>query len=113
MLPPGSFSLATFWFDIHERSEKEPFKPPHQPPNPSGRRRRQVPSTEPHPHQYAFFASLLAGPLLVPSAATARATVAAAVYAVSICGLFGVSALYHRITWTPQVRRRLRHSTTR
>ena len=28
MLPPGSFSLATFWFDIHERSEKEPFKPP-------------------------------------------------------------------------------------
>jgi len=20
--------LATFWFDIHERSEKEPFKPP-------------------------------------------------------------------------------------
>lgn len=64
-------------------------------------------------HQYAFFASLLAGPLLVLSAATARATVAAAVYAVAICGLFGVSALYHRITWTPQVRRRLRHSTTR
>src|SRR5206468_3528670 len=53
MLPPGSFSLTTFWFQIHERSEKEPFKsphqPPNQPPNPPERRRRQVPSTEPHP----------------------------------------------------------------
>ncbi len=59
-------------------------------------------------HQYAFFASLLAGALLVLVAATVKATVAAAVYAVSVSGLFGVSALYHRVTWAPRPRRLLR-----
>jgi len=60
-------------------------------------------------HQWAFFASLVAGTILVVSAPTPTAAVAAAVYAASVCALFGVSALYHRITWTPPVRRRLRH----
>jgi hemolysin III len=35
-------------------------------------------------------------------------SVAAAVYAASVSALFGTSALYHRITWTPPARRRLR-----
>ena len=52
-------------------------------------------------HQYAFFASLASGTLLVLLAATTRAAVAAAVYAASVSALFGVSALYHRVTWTP------------
>ena len=50
-------------------------------------------------HQWAFFVSLLTGGALVLSAPTAEATVAAAVYAASVAGLFGASALYHRVNW--------------
>jgi hemolysin III len=59
-------------------------------------------------HQYAFFVSLASGTLLVVLATTTRASVAAAVYAASVSALFGVSALYHRITWTSRARRRMR-----
>jgi hemolysin III len=59
-------------------------------------------------HQYAFFVSLASGTLLVLLATTTRATVAAAIYAASVSALFGVSALYHRVTWAPQARRRMR-----
>jgi hemolysin III len=59
-------------------------------------------------HQYAFFVSLGSGTLLVLLAPTTRATVAVAVYAVSVSALFGVSALYHRVTWTGPARRRMR-----
>src|SRR5581483_10027112 len=64
-------------------------------------------------HQYAFFASLITGALLVFVAPTRKATSAAAIYALSVSGLFGASALYHRITWKPTARRwmrRLDHS---
>jgi hemolysin III len=59
-------------------------------------------------HQYAFFVSLASGTVLVLLAATTRASVAAAIYAVSVSALFGVSALYHRVTWTTPARRRMR-----
>jgi hemolysin III len=59
-------------------------------------------------HQYAFFASVGSGTLLVLLAATSRASVAAAIYAASVSALFGVSALYHRVTWTAPARRRMR-----
>jgi hemolysin III len=59
-------------------------------------------------HQYAFFASLASGTMLVLLAATTTASVAAAIYAASVSALFGVSALYHRRTWTPVARRRMR-----
>jgi hemolysin III len=59
-------------------------------------------------HQYAFFASLASGTLLVLLAATTKAAVAVAIYAASTSALFGVSALYHRVTWTPPARRRMR-----
>jgi hemolysin III len=59
-------------------------------------------------HQYAFFVSLVSGTLLVLLTAATRAAVAAAIYAASVSSLFGVSALYHRVTWTPLARRRLR-----
>jgi hemolysin III len=49
-------------------------------------------------HQYAFFVSLVGGVLLVLLATTTRASVAAVIYAASVSALFGVSALYHRIT---------------
>jgi hemolysin III len=59
-------------------------------------------------HQYAFFVSLGTGTLLLLLAATTRASVAAAIYAASVSALFGTSALYHRVTWTPPARRRMR-----
>jgi hemolysin III len=65
-------------------------------------------------HEYAFYLSLLAGTLLVATAmGTIRTLVAAAVFAVSVSALLGVSALYHRINWRPTPRkwlRRLDHS---
>ena len=59
-------------------------------------------------HQYAFFVSLASGTLLVLLAATTKASLAAAIYAASVSALFGVSALYHRVTWTTPARRRMR-----
>jgi len=64
-------------------------------------------------HHYAFFASLLTGGVLVALAPTERRFWAAVVYAASLSALLGVSALYHRITWSPAGRRwmgRLDHS---
>jgi hemolysin III len=59
-------------------------------------------------HQYAFFISLASGILLVLLATTTRASVAVGIYAASVSALFGVSALYHRVTWTAAARRRMR-----
>lgn len=64
-------------------------------------------------HQYAFYVALALGVAVVITAPAGKATLAAAIYSVAVCGLFGVSALYHRINWTPPVRRwmrRLDHS---
>jgi hemolysin III len=65
-------------------------------------------------HQWAFVASILIGVALVSSAPSARARLAAAIYAVSVAALFGSSALYHRVAWrSPGARRwmrRLDHS---
>lgn len=64
-------------------------------------------------HQWAAVAAVVAGAALVWTAPSGRATAVAVVYAVSLVGLFGVSAIYHRITWRPNVRRwmrRLDHS---
>jgi hemolysin III len=65
-------------------------------------------------HQYAFFISLVTGAILVLTAPTRRATLAAAVYGASVSALFGVSALFHRVTWSPGARRwmgRLDHAS--
>ena len=50
-------------------------------------------------HQWAFVASLVAGIGLVLEAASVRARLALAVYALSVAALFGTSALYHRVDW--------------
>ncbi|HJQ85516.1 MAG TPA: hemolysin III family protein [Candidatus Binatia bacterium] len=56
-------------------------------------------------HQYAFFASLPALPALLLVSRTGRATAAGAVYGCSLVALFGVSALFHRVTWSGPARR--------
>lgn len=64
-------------------------------------------------HQYAFFAALGAGAAAIALAPTGGARLAVAVYAASLWGLFGASALYHRLAWRPRPRlwmRRLDHS---
>jgi len=59
-------------------------------------------------HQYAFFASLIAGSVLFALAGSDRAALAAGVYGASLSALFGVSALYHRTTWTARAQRWMR-----
>src|ERR687890_2284074 len=66
-------------------------------------------------HFFAFFTSIAAGAVLIPLAAVlgARAGFSVALYCLTICGLFGVSALYHRRRWSPRgwkVMKRLDHS---
>ena len=64
-------------------------------------------------HEYAFFVALALGALLILESGNAREAAAMTIYAAGICGLFGISALYHRHTWRPAARawmRRLDHS---
>ncbi len=65
-------------------------------------------------HQWAFLVACALGAALVLTAPQGRATVAAAIYAGSVAGLFGASALYHRVTWSRAAARawmrRLDHS---
>ena len=64
-------------------------------------------------HQIAFFVFALAGVFLVSQAHDTRAAQAAATYSASLAVMFGVSALYHRLTWSPSPRawmRRLDHA---
>jgi hemolysin III len=58
-------------------------------------------------HAVWFCASLVAGPLLVARGYGLRQATALTVYALSVSGLFGISALYHRGTWSPAWRIRL------
>src|SRR5215211_7855586 len=55
-------------------------------------------------HQWAFFVSLGAGAALVLAASGARAVIAMSIYAFSLSAMLGTSALYHRVTWSPDVR---------
>lgn len=59
-------------------------------------------------HQIAFFVSVPAGVALVAAASGAEARIVAAIFAVSLSGLYGTSALYHRHDWTPATRRIMR-----
>jgi hemolysin III len=60
-------------------------------------------------HQWACATSALLGAVVVAFAEGGRERVAAIVYVASVTGLFGASALYHRVTWRrPSVRRWMR-----
>jgi hemolysin III len=64
-------------------------------------------------HQVAFFVAVPAGVALVTAAPTALSRTAAAIFAASLAGLYGTSALYHRMPWSPRARgwmKRLDHS---
>ncbi|MFD9703972.1 hemolysin III family protein [Lentzea sp. NPDC059081] len=68
-------------------------------------------------HLWSFIASVATGATLIALAAStvsARAALATSVYGATVLGLFGVSALYHRVTWkSDRVRtwmKRLDHS---
>jgi len=50
-------------------------------------------------HYYSFWIALALGILLVALANGEREMIAMVIYAAGICGLFGVSALYHRHNW--------------
>jgi hemolysin III len=52
--------------------------------------------------------SLVVGTLLIVGADGTSRQVAAAVFAGSVAVCFGASALYHRVTWTPDLRRWMR-----
>ncbi|MGY0003940.1 PAQR family membrane homeostasis protein TrhA [Micromonospora sp. I033] len=67
-------------------------------------------------HTYAFFAALVCG-LVLCSIAAARPgwapLVSCLIYSLTVCGLFGTSALYHRRVWSErgyQIMRRMDHS---
>ena len=66
-------------------------------------------------HLFAFFGAIGAGAVLVPLASMLgyRAGLSVGVYSLTICGLFGISALYHRRRWSPRgwkIMKRLDHS---
>jgi hemolysin III len=61
-------------------------------------------------HEGAFFVAIIVAPLLLLSADGLRTRLAAGVFAFSVAACFGVSALYHRVTWTPSWRRLMRRA---
>lgn len=58
-------------------------------------------------HFYALFVAAIAAVALVVTAPSGLPTFAAAVYAATLVGMFGASALYHRGSWSPVTARRL------
>ncbi|MEV4654674.1 hemolysin III family protein [Micromonospora sp. NPDC049301] len=67
-------------------------------------------------HTYAFFVAVVCGIVLCSIAATRPGwapLVSCVIYSLTVCGLFGTSALYHRRVWSErgyQVMRRMDHS---
>jgi hemolysin III len=64
-------------------------------------------------HQYAFFVAVVLGGAMVALAPAGKPRLAAVIYALSVAGLLGTSALYHRRDWPTRARmwmRRLDHS---
>ena len=61
-------------------------------------------------HQWAAAFSVGAGVVLVALAPTQRTAVATALYALSLVGLFTISATYHRVNWAPRGRAWMRRA---
>src|SRR5580658_8307827 len=61
-------------------------------------------------HLVAAVVTVIAAPFVVARAPTAGAAAALAVYMTSIVALFGVSAAFHRVRWSPAARRRMRRA---
>lgn len=66
-----------------------------------------------HFHQEAFFFALGACVLLLVLSVKSGTLLGATIYSISLCAMFGISALYHRPNWPEKARmwmRRLDHS---
>jgi hemolysin III len=61
-------------------------------------------------HQAALVVAVAAGVVFVVETDGGRRTVAAAVFAASAATMLAVSAIYHRVTWTPRARLRMRRA---
>jgi hemolysin III len=61
-------------------------------------------------HLVAAVVTVIAAPFVVARAPTAGAAAALAIYMTTIVALFGVSASFHRIRWSPPARRRMRRA---
>jgi len=61
-------------------------------------------------HLLCFGFSVPAGLVVIASADSSRARVGAVVYALGMTAMFGVSAAYHRLRWSPAGRRRMRRT---
>ncbi|MBF6370688.1 hemolysin III family protein, partial [Nocardia puris] len=64
-------------------------------------------------HTGALAVAAVAVAVLVATAATVSATAgwSTLIYGVTVCGLFGISAVYHRVTWrTPRTRIRMKRA---
>lgn len=59
-------------------------------------------------HFVGFFVALAASAVLIGSPLKGAAYVGGIAYAFSLAGMLGLSALYHRPTWSPEMRRILR-----
>jgi len=59
-------------------------------------------------HEWGLYLAIPLGVVLGLVAETSPARVAASVFAASVVGMFGASALYHRVTWAPTRRRWMR-----
>jgi hemolysin III len=59
-------------------------------------------------HLIAFIASFPAGYVLIRSAHDGTSRAAAVFFSAGVTALYGVSATYHRMTWLPDARRRMR-----
>ncbi len=59
-------------------------------------------------HQVSFFVAIVATAALVVRAGSSPASTAALVFGATLVLLFGTSACYHRISWTPAARQRMR-----
>lgn len=57
-----------------------------------------------HFHQAGFFVAFGAGAMLVAQAHSVHTFIPAIIYAISLIGMFGISALYHRPKWNSQWR---------
>jgi hemolysin III len=66
-----------------------------------------------HSHQAAFFFAFGACTILLLNAYGTKSIIATVIYSLSLIGLFGISALYHRPNWKPHQRmwmRRMDHA---
>jgi hemolysin III len=61
-------------------------------------------------HEVACVLAVVAGIVFVAEADGSRRTVAAAVFACSAATMLAVSAVYHRVTWSPRARLRMRRA---